>query len=282
MSRSRVSRTGPVTVAPFDVRGAALPGPLPAARDSSRLPPVDGPATGQGAGQAPCERVRSAVHDRSGGDEYSSPMPESKETVIATLRDVAAASVRARAAMSQAERGILEGVHRLEAGAEVMEALGGSQVREHREELEAALRLVVSSRQRFRVVMVAQCVEAGLSAREIAELWGFSRQRRGRPRPGCPGVPAHVGRPLRDPQPRTNTPGRTVDRRDLVGEWSTVRCRSPPVQVDSDASRSLISRLERRTISELIFHSSQSSASVAPSAMATSMSRRRDRWRADS
>ena len=25
--------------------------------------------------------------------------------------------------------------------------------------------------------MVAQCVDAGLSARQISELWGFSRQR---------------------------------------------------------------------------------------------------------
>ena len=104
-------------------------------------------------------------------------MPDSKDAVIATLRDVAAASARARAAMSQAEQGILEGVRRLEEGADVMETLGGSQVREHREELEAALRLVMTSRQKFRVVMVAQCVEAGLNARQISELWGFSRQR---------------------------------------------------------------------------------------------------------
>jgi len=104
-------------------------------------------------------------------------MPESKDSVIATLRDVAAASARARAAMIHAERGILDGVRRLEADADVMETLGTSQLRAHREELEAALRLVVTSRQRFRVVMVAQCVEAGMSARQISELWGFSRQR---------------------------------------------------------------------------------------------------------
>ncbi len=97
--------------------------------------------------------------------------------MIATLREVAAASARARAAMSEAEQGILEGVRRLEAGADVMETLSTSRVRTHREDLEAALRLVVTSRHRFRVVMVAQCVEAGMSARQIAELWGFSRQR---------------------------------------------------------------------------------------------------------
>jgi hypothetical protein len=104
-------------------------------------------------------------------------MPGSKENVIATLRDVAAASARARAAMGDAERGILEGVRRLEGGADVLETLSRSQVRAHREELEEALRLVVTSRHRFRVVMVAQCVEAGMNARQISELWGFSRQR---------------------------------------------------------------------------------------------------------
>ena len=104
-------------------------------------------------------------------------MPGSKEDVIATLREVRRASARARAAMSQAERGILEGVRRLEDGAEVLETLVGSQVRAHRADLEEALQLVVASRHRFRVVMVAQCVEAGMSARQISELWGFSRQR---------------------------------------------------------------------------------------------------------
>jgi len=104
-------------------------------------------------------------------------MPASKESVIATLRDVAAASARARSAMSHAEQGILEGIRRLEEGGEILETLGRSQIREHREDLEEALRLVVSSRHRFRVVMVAQCVEAGMSARQISELWGFSRQR---------------------------------------------------------------------------------------------------------
>ena len=104
-------------------------------------------------------------------------MPDARDDVIATLREVAAASARARAAMSEAEQGILEGVRRLEAGADVMETLSTSRVRTHREDLEAALRLVVTSRHRFRVVMVAQCVEAGMSARQIAELWGFSRQR---------------------------------------------------------------------------------------------------------
>jgi len=121
--------------------------------------------------------TRSTVRGRTAPGAYPSPMPESKDSVIATLRDVAAASARARAAMSEAEGDILEGVRRLEAGAGVMETLSTSGVRAHREDLEAALRLVVTARHRFRVVMVAQCVEANMSARQISELWGFSRQR---------------------------------------------------------------------------------------------------------
>jgi len=104
-------------------------------------------------------------------------MSEPNETVIAALREVAAASAVARQAMGRAEEGILAGVRRLEAGADVMETLGKSQVREHRAVLDTALHQVVSARHRFRLVLVAECVSAGMSAREISELWGFSRQR---------------------------------------------------------------------------------------------------------
>ena len=104
-------------------------------------------------------------------------MPFSRESMITAMLDLVDASADARKAMSGVERSILEGVDALVDGADVLECLCTSRVREHREDLEESLRRVTKTRHRFRLVLVAQCAGAGMNAREISELWGFSRQR---------------------------------------------------------------------------------------------------------
>jgi len=112
---------------PIDVLAAALPG----ARSPARREPAPRQSLPRGPHRHPVagSDVRSTAAPTTA---HGLPPTDSEDEVIATLRDVAAASARAHAAMSRAEQGILEGVRRLEAGAEVRETLGGSQVHAHR------------------------------------------------------------------------------------------------------------------------------------------------------
>jgi hypothetical protein len=104
-------------------------------------------------------------------------MPDQQPRIIAVMQDAVDASARARKAMAGVEETLVAGIGALESGADVIETLVTSRVRAHREELTAALQEVERTRHQFRLVLVAECQASGMSVREIAELWGFSRQR---------------------------------------------------------------------------------------------------------
>ena len=75
------------------------------------------------------------------------------------------------------EQALVEGAAALESGTSVMDALRATPAREEREATQEALNQLATARHHFRLLLIAACAEDGMNAREVAEFWGFSRQR---------------------------------------------------------------------------------------------------------
>ncbi len=103
-------------------------------------------------------------------------MPFTRESVIAAWLDVVDACANVREAMSSVERSILGGVESLRLGADVLEALSATGVKERREDLDETWRLLAITRHRFRVLLVAHCLANDMDPREISRVWGIDRE----------------------------------------------------------------------------------------------------------
>ena len=102
---------------------------------------------------------------------------DSRADLISTLNEAAAASSHAREVMMRVEQTLHTEANQLTQGADILETLCTPRIQELRSELNAAMEVVSSTRHQFRLALVAQCVDQGMNARQISELWGFSRQR---------------------------------------------------------------------------------------------------------
>lgn len=102
---------------------------------------------------------------------------DSRTDLIATLNEAAAASSEAREVMMRVERTLHSEAMQLSQGADILETLCTPLIQELRSELNTAMEQVSDTRHNFRLAVVAQCVDQGMSARQISDLWGFSRQR---------------------------------------------------------------------------------------------------------
>jgi len=79
--------------------------------------------------------------------------------------------------MVEYEEALVRGVAALEGGTSVIDALRATPAREERMATQEALNRLATARHHFRLLLIAACLDDGMNAREVAELWGFSRQR---------------------------------------------------------------------------------------------------------
>ena len=79
--------------------------------------------------------------------------------------------------MVEYEEVLVRGAAALEGGTSVIDALRATPAREERMATQEALNRLATARHRFRLLLIAACVDDGMNAREVADLWGFSRQR---------------------------------------------------------------------------------------------------------
>ena len=79
--------------------------------------------------------------------------------------------------MVEYEEVLVRGATALEGGTSVIDALRATPAREERMATQEALNRLATARHRFRLLLIAACVDDGMNAREVADLWGFSRQR---------------------------------------------------------------------------------------------------------
>ncbi len=103
----------------------------------------------------------------------------SREDLAAAITDAADAMTDAREVMVGFERTLRSGAAAIVEGADIGAVLAEAKVREFREELKDVLDRVSVTRHKARVLLVAELDSRHVNAREISELWGFSRQRAG-------------------------------------------------------------------------------------------------------
>ncbi len=75
------------------------------------------------------------------------------------------------------EKALVRGAAALDGGTSVIDALRGTPARQERMATQEALNRLATARHHFRLLLIAACVDDGMNAREVSELWGFSRQR---------------------------------------------------------------------------------------------------------
>jgi len=104
-------------------------------------------------------------------------VPDAHGDVATAIRDLTAALARARSVMRTVEVSLADAARELDSGAHVTETFSTPRVSELRSELNSALDDLAATRHRFRLALVSECAGSGMNAREVSELWGFSRQR---------------------------------------------------------------------------------------------------------
>jgi hypothetical protein len=104
-------------------------------------------------------------------------MPNRRLALITSLRETADACGHAQRVMADVESQLRLAASRLEEGGDIGETLITSRVKELRTDMQSAMDCVETTRHQFRLNLAAHCADMGMSAREISELWGFSRQR---------------------------------------------------------------------------------------------------------
>ena len=104
-------------------------------------------------------------------------MPEPNDDVIRTTREFIETSAELRRALTHAEEGLLKGIAVLEQGGTPMQNLRTPQTKMQRTSVQTAMEQFSEARHRFRMRMISECVNDGMKARELSEMWGFSRQR---------------------------------------------------------------------------------------------------------
>ena len=104
-------------------------------------------------------------------------MPAPHDDVIRATREFIGASAELRSTLLHAEEGLLKGIAALERGGTPMENLRTPQTKVQRTSVQSAMERFADARHRFRMLMIGECVHDGMKARELSEMWGFSRQR---------------------------------------------------------------------------------------------------------
>ena len=104
-------------------------------------------------------------------------MPVPVEQVAAAVQELLDANRRTRATLEASEAVLVHGLEVLGSDGDLMTILRSIPVGEYRQMTQENSDRINLARHRLRVLVIAACVDAGLTPREIAEEWGMSRQR---------------------------------------------------------------------------------------------------------
>lgn len=96
---------------------------------------------------------------------------------VDALQDLTDANRVAREVMVEAEELLSRGIEQIRAGVKVTDAVRTEPVSSQRLSTREAMERVEVARNELRLLVIAECVKEGMVPREVAELWGMSRQR---------------------------------------------------------------------------------------------------------
>jgi DNA-binding NarL/FixJ family response regulator len=108
------------------------------------------------------------------------PVPDPAEEVSAAIRELIEANRSAREAMRQGEAILRRALRKLEQGADVPTMLRSMPADAERQTVNHVLEAYAAARHRLRQVVIAECLDQGMTLGEIGRQWGFSRQLAGR------------------------------------------------------------------------------------------------------
>lgn len=104
-------------------------------------------------------------------------MLDSTARVLDVLEELLEATRSARSALSVNEELIVQSISALRSGGEITDLVHAEPIGDQRQATQEALDRVNTGRHQLRLTVIAACIEAGMTPREIAEQWDISRQR---------------------------------------------------------------------------------------------------------
>ncbi|MGD0394296.1 MAG: hypothetical protein ABSC41_16855 [Acidimicrobiales bacterium] len=107
-------------------------------------------------------------------------MTESRKAAIQRIEVLVDAAQDLHAALQANEEAYRKTLRLLKSGTEMGKALTAVDVAQARSQLEGSLRTFEADRHRARSLMIAAQVDEGMNIKQVAQVWGISRQLAGR------------------------------------------------------------------------------------------------------
>ena len=104
-------------------------------------------------------------------------MAEPDPLVVRAMQDMIAANAAARDVLTVNNEALERSIERLRAGEKITDIFLSSPSSDFRQSTQDALRQLATARHAFRLRVIAEFMAEGRPAWEIANAWGFSRQR---------------------------------------------------------------------------------------------------------
>jgi len=102
---------------------------------------------------------------------------DSTARVLDVLEELLDATRSARSALAVNEELLVQSISALRSGGEIADMMRTEPIGDQRQATQDALDRVNAARHQLRLTVIAACIEAGMTPREIAEEWDVSRQR---------------------------------------------------------------------------------------------------------
>jgi acetyl-CoA acetyltransferase len=93
------------------------------------------------------------------------------------MQELMVAHAWGREVMDTADASLRYGISQLKSGADFMETMARAPTAVERQATQDAFRSITDARHKLRLLLLDVCLQQGMSAREIGERWGISRQR---------------------------------------------------------------------------------------------------------
>jgi hypothetical protein len=104
-------------------------------------------------------------------------MDAAQAQVARAMRELVEANREAREALLKSELLLIRNLNAWESGIGVIEMMRTSNASAQREFTNQPISKQTSLRHQLRLLLIRECDAQGMVAREISEIWGFSRQR---------------------------------------------------------------------------------------------------------
>ncbi len=104
-------------------------------------------------------------------------MTTNRDELIVAMQDLMDAHGWGREVMDTSDALLRYGITQLKSGVDFMETMAKAPTATERQATQDAFRRITDARHKLRLLLLDVCLQQGMSAREVGERWGVSRQR---------------------------------------------------------------------------------------------------------